>query len=90
MTNADRINEKLSGLTAQIDEARARLDKGEVVNLSYLDEEVEQLCQQALSLPPHETAKIQEPMADMISRLEQLSVALKDFQTTLKNDYDLE
>ena len=90
MTDTNSIITRLNELTEFIAEAMARLEDGEVINLSHLDEEVEALCEKSMSLPPAEAAKVQEPMSQMISKLEQLGVALKDFQNNLKNHYDIE
>jgi len=90
MTTATTIKNRLIELTNFIDDARTRLESGEVINLSHLDEEVDTLCNEAMSLPPTEAAQVQEPMSQMISKLEQLGVALKDFQTHLKTEYDID
>lgn len=90
MTNATTINQRLNELTDFITDALTRLEKGEVINLSCLDDEVDTLCGQAMNLPPAEAAKVQEPMATMINKLEQLGVALKDFQNHLKDHYNID
>lgn len=89
MTNATTIKNKLGELTGFITEATTRLEDGEVINLSHLDDEVDTICNAAMSLPPAEAAKVQEPMSLMISKLEQLGLALKDFQSHLKTEYDI-
>ena len=89
MTDTNSIISRLSELTDFITEALARLEDGEVLNLSHLDDEVEALCEKSMALPPAEAAKIQEPMSQMISKLEELGVALKDFQSNLKDHYDI-
>ena len=89
MTDTNSIISRLSELTDFITEALARLEDGEVLNLNHLDDEVEALCEKSMALPPAEAAKIQEPMSQMISKLEELGVALKDFQSNLKDHYDI-
>lgn len=84
MSNADQITSKLENLTHFIEDAKTKLQGGEVVHLSHLDGEVEQLCQQTLKLPPAEAMRVQPIMGNMISKLEELGLALKDFQTSLK------
>ena len=86
MSNAEQIKSRLEELTSFIEEAQSELADGKVVNLSHLDNEVEELCQQTLSLAPQEAQQVQPVMATMISRLEELSVALQDFQKNLKNN----
>ncbi|MEM9470177.1 MAG: hypothetical protein AAF988_08440 [Pseudomonadota bacterium] len=89
MSQTDQIIARFQDLTSFIEDAQDRLADGEVINLSHLDNEVEELCQAAISLPPEEAQKVQEPMAVMIGKLETLGAALKDFQESLKKDHDL-
>lgn len=85
MSNAQQITARLNELSDFIDEAQAKLNDGEVVNLTHLDDEVATLCEQALALPPQEAAQVQPVMGDMISKLEQLGASLKEFQDNLKS-----
>lgn len=89
MSKVDDIKQKLDAMTAFIEEALEKLQKGEVLNLAHLDQEVSVLCEETLSLPPQEAQKIQPVMAHMISRLEELGVALKDFQNNLKEKHNV-
>ncbi|HPF77827.1 MAG TPA: hypothetical protein PLF01_00925 [Alphaproteobacteria bacterium] len=84
MSKADLIVQRLQELTSFIEDAQTKLQSGEVLSLSHLDDEVGQLCDQALNLPPQDAVKVQPVMANMISKLETLSIALKDFQSGLK------
>ena len=84
MSDADQISQRLQKLASFIEESQAKLQQGEVVNLSHLDDEVGELCDQALKLKPEDAVKIQPIMADMISKLEELGVALQDFQANMK------
>ncbi|HPD82386.1 MAG: hypothetical protein R3D88_02295 [Alphaproteobacteria bacterium] len=85
MSKADAIVTKLEDLTRFIEEAQDKLREGEVLNLSHLDEEVARLCEETLTLPPQDAARVQPIMGTMISKLEELGMALKDFQTNLQN-----
>lgn len=84
MSKANDITQKLNALTQFIEDAQQKLQKGEVVNLSHLDAEVAQLCDDTLQLPPKEAVKVQPIMGNMIAKLETLGLALQDFQTALK------
>ncbi len=84
MSSADQIAQRLQELSSFIESAQQQLQKGEVVNLSHVDAEVAQLCDQTLKLKAEEAVQIQPVMAEMISKLEELGVALKDFQTHMK------
>lgn len=85
MTNATEIVTRLKELTAFIEDAQERLKKGEVLNLSHLDGDVAELCEQTLQLSPSDAGRIQPLMGNMITKLEELGLALKDFQNHLKN-----
>lgn len=84
MSKSEDIISKLKALTQFIEGAQAKLQNGEVIDLSHLDAEVAQLCEETLKLPPEEAVKVQPVMGDMISKLETLSLALQDFQKSLK------
>lgn len=85
MGKPDQIVTKLEELTRYIENAQVKLQEGEVINLSHLDGEVAQLCEETLQLLPEEATRVQPVMSNMISRLEELGLALKDFQSNLKN-----
>lgn len=84
MSNADQIASRLQDMTSFIEGAKARLDKGEVVSLSHLDAEVATLCDQTMRLQPSDASKVQPAMANMISKLEELGIALQDFKSRMK------
>lgn len=86
MSNTQQIAARLNELTDFIEEAQAKLNDGEVVNMTHLDDEVSALCDQTLALPPQEAAQIQPIMGEMISKLETLGIALKEFQANLKSN----
>lgn len=88
MSKAEEIRGRLEELTSFIEEAQSELADGKVINLSHLDDEVSELCEKTLRLPPQEAQQVQPVMGTMISRLEELSVALQDFQKNLKNKED--
>lgn len=84
MNNVDHIIKRLNELNLFIDKAQEKLHKGEIINLSHLDQEVGALCEQTLRLKPVDAVKAQPIMAEMISKLENLSISLKEFQDGLK------
>jgi urease accessory protein UreF len=85
MSNPQKISQRLQELSDFIESAHTSLGEGEVVNLSHLDGEIEQLCNAALRLPPADAKEVQPVMADMISKLEALGLALQEFQNGLKS-----
>ena len=86
MSNAQQIAARLNELTDFIEEAQAKLESGEVMNMAHLDDEIAALCDQTVALPPQEAAQIQPIMGNMISKLEQLGISLKEFQDNLKSN----
>ena len=85
MSTTSEIIEKLEALTRFIGDAHTALNEGAVVDLSYLDGEVAKICEETLSLPAQEAAKVQPIMGEMITKLEALGVALQDFQSHMKS-----
>jgi hypothetical protein len=85
MSKTNEIINKLETLTNFIEEAQIKLQQGEIINLSHLDGEVAELCNEILQLPPQDATQVQPIMGNMISKLEELGLALKDFQSNLKN-----
>ncbi len=83
MSNAQDISARLQELSDFIESAHNSLSDGEVVNLSHLDGEIEKLCEATLRLPPADATQVQPVMADMISKLEALGLALQEFQNGL-------
>lgn len=84
MKNKQDIIKDLNRLTAFIEQTHTKLSDGTVESLSHLDSEVEVLCRDIIALPPLDAQSVQPMMADMISRLEALGIALQEFQTKLK------
>lgn len=84
MSDADAIITELDKMGGFIDKAHAALQKGKVVGLSHLDNEVAELCAQAIKLPPEQAKTVQPIMADVISKLETLALSLQSFQAKLK------
>lgn len=90
MSDANKIAARLQELTSFIEDARNKLSNGEIIKIAHLDGEIAQICNQTLSLPPKEAVQVQPIMANMISRLEELGLALKDFQNNLKSKNGLQ
>lgn len=83
MSNVEDIKERLQSLTNFVAEAQDRIDAGEMVNLSRLDDEVATLCDETLALPPEQAAEVQPVMGEMISKLEILSNSLREYKDNM-------
>lgn len=88
MNEAHRIITRMKEINQFIDNAQTSLKNGRVINLSHLDDEVGQLCEQTLSLPPVEAKAVQPVMAELIGKLENLSLSLQSFQEKLRTKQD--
>ena len=85
MSEKDDIQNRMLEISAFIDDANGHITKGEMVDLTGLDDEVASLCDRTVALPPQDAVTIQPLMAEMISKLEVLSQSLQDFQNKLKD-----
>ena len=80
MSEMEDIQARMRDICDFILSSAAQVDSGEMVNLAGLDDDVASLCERALALPPEEAAQVQPLMAEMISNLERLGQALRDYQ----------
>lgn len=85
MSEKDNIITRMRDICDFIDDAAARVDAGEMVNLAGLDDDVASLCERTVNLPADDAAQIQPFMADMIGKLDRLGNALKDYQSRVRS-----
>ena len=83
MTATD-IAEKMRKLSEFILDAEAKVRSGKMVDITSIDGDINLICARATSLPPAQALEIQPLMAELISNLERLGIALKDFKENLK------
>lgn len=84
MPTTDAIRNKMQQLGEFISDAETAALNGKVTDMSGLDKDVTIICKQAIALPPAEALALQPDMADLIGRLERLSMALRDFKENVK------
>lgn len=80
MSEKDDILNRLRTICDFIADATAKVDGGEMVNLAGLDDDVASLCERTIALPPEDAAQAQPFMAEMITALDRLGQALRDYQ----------
>lgn len=80
MSDVQDISIRMQDLIHFIEDASESVRSGVMTDLQGLDEEVASLCDRTISLPPEQALEVQPLMAEMISRLEDLGRALKEFQ----------
>lgn len=80
----DQIIQRLTQMTETIDEAQNDVAAGIVKDLTHMDREMAQICDDIVKLSPEDAAQVQPIMADMISRLETLAGSLQSFKEQMK------
>jgi hypothetical protein len=85
MSEVADILSRMQNVCDYIITSTTQVEAGEMVNLSGLDDDVAALCERAIALPPDQATQIQPLMADMISQLERLGTALRDYQDRLRS-----
>jgi hypothetical protein len=84
MSMTDAIRKKMQQLGEFITDAEVTARNGKVTDMSGLDKDVSLICKQAMDLPPAQALGLQSDMADLIGRLERLSMALSEFKENTK------
>lgn len=79
-TTAGTLRQRLEAMIETVQEACRLTDGGTLADLGRLDEEVARLCADAERAPDGDAQEVAAAMAGMISALEDLARALKDFQ----------
>lgn len=71
-----RLRDHIAQLLDAIDDTR----RDRIQDMKKMDGDVAALCRQIDALPPQEAARLAEPMAEMIGRLEDLIRELQSFK----------
>ena len=77
---ADTIEKSLRKQIAIIGEAASRVRAGVIMNINEVEEQVAHICREIAALPEGEGQKLEQSMAEMIGKLEDLAEALSEFQ----------
>lgn len=80
----DQLRTKMEDINTFVLDAQAKIQGGEMVDLTGMDKDVATICTRAVSLPPDQARELQPLMAEMIGNLERLSGILKDYKENLK------
>lgn len=80
----DDLRTRMQKLGEFIADAEDTIRGGKMVDMSGLDRDVTEICQLAATLPPAHAITIQPDMADLIGRVERLSMALRDYKDIAK------
>lgn len=80
MTEKEDIQTRMQDICDFIASSTMEVNTGKMVNLAGLDDDVAALCERTIALPPEDAMQVQPLMADMISKLELLGEALREYQ----------
>ncbi len=76
----EAIEKDLRKQIAVIGEAVSRVKAGVIMNINEVEEQVAQICARIGSLSQEDGQKLEQSMAEMIGKLEDLAAALSEFQ----------
>lgn len=77
---AENLRKRLDAMIETVREACRRTESGTLADLGHLDEDVARLCADVERAAPDDAHAVGAAMGDMISALEDLARALKEFQ----------
>ena len=77
---AEAIEKDLKKQIAVIGEAVSRVKAGVIMNINEVEEQVAHICARISSLSQEDGQKLEQSMAEMIGKLEDLAAALSEFQ----------
>jgi hypothetical protein len=86
MKNED-LHSRFMTLIAFINQAIERVENGKNVDLANLNREVERLCEDAKKADPAAMPDIKTLMAELISRLDELSLRLTELKQKYTNGH---
>ncbi len=77
---AQELNERIDHMIDFVNQANAQAESGTLADLSDLDKNVTQLCDDVEASSPDVAREVSDKMAEMIAALEELATALKKYQ----------
>ncbi len=78
LTELDKQKERIDGAIQEI-------SAGQIPNMSDIERDLTAIAGAIETAPPHIAKQTEQPLRDVISRLETLVASIQDFQTQLKN-----
>jgi|GEM_PF-1661525 len=85
---AEAIEAELAKQTDLIGAAIESVRGGTVADINEVERNVAVLCNEISGMPQEDAQRLEPAMAQMISKLEELAVALHDFQSESKGNND--
>jgi hypothetical protein len=82
----EELESRLDNMIEFVTDATGQVETGTLANLGTLDKDVTQLCNDVEASPPEVAQSVSAKMAEMVSKLEQLAQALKEYQDNIQGD----
>lgn len=86
MTDKETLEKNLQEQIDLIEEAIAKTQRDEIVDLGTMDDQVAAICKDAVRLEAQAAKHLEGKMGEMIAALEMLESELKDFQQRAQQD----
>jgi len=84
--NVRELEKSLQQKIEQIDAAIIKIRHNVLVDISFMDKEVAKLCQQILGAEGMAAKMLEPKMIEMINKLDELAVEIKDYQDRMNPD----
>ncbi len=84
MDTIESFKSRLQGITDMIEQAQRDLNAGKLADLGDMDKNVTALCREIEISPPEIATEMKPLIAQMISGLDELAIALSTYQTQLQ------
>ena len=86
--SAQEITARIEQVKTYIQDCERRITKGEVIPLVGLDKNVEEICNDIGELPESEAAGMEKKLSDLISALDKLVAAIRNFESDTDDDQE--
>ncbi|TNE24939.1 MAG: hypothetical protein EP349_10875 [Alphaproteobacteria bacterium] len=86
--SAQEITARIEQVKTYIQDCERRITKGEVIPLVGLDKNVEEICNDIGTLPENEAAGMEEKLSGLISALDKLVAAIRNFESDADDDQE--
>ena len=83
MPDAADVEKRLKSIIDYVQDCERRVMKGEVMDLSGLDDKVVEICDTVTSMPPKQAHALEPMMGKLIEKLEVLAAAMRAQQSRL-------
>ncbi|MCB1651065.1 MAG: hypothetical protein KDI46_03345 [Alphaproteobacteria bacterium] len=77
---ADPLYKRLEDMRGAVEDAQAQIERGRLVDLPSLERDAAYLCDQVKRLEPARARDLQAELAELISALDDLALALERFR----------